>query len=129
MDLDAIQQMFFQECEEGLAGMESAFAALRDQQYDNETINGIFRAVHSIKGGAGAFGHERLQAYTHQYETLLDLLRSETLGLTPPLVDLIVAAFDMLADHVAATIRSTSGGVSPSVSLRSRSSSVSYWWV
>ncbi|WP_022687314.1 chemotaxis protein CheA [Sphingomonas phyllosphaerae] len=102
MDLDAIQQMFFQECEEGLAGMESAFAALRDQQYDNETINGIFRAVHSIKGGAGAFGHERLQAYTHQYETLLDLLRSETLGLTPPLVDLIVAAFDMLADHVAA---------------------------
>ena len=102
MDLDAIQQIFFQECEEGLAGMESAFAALRDQQYDGETINGIFRAVHSIKGGAGAFGHERLQAYTHQYETLLDLLRSETLALTPPLVDLIVAAFDMLADHVAA---------------------------
>ncbi len=102
MDLDAIQQIFFQECEEGLAGMESAFAALRDQNYDGETINGIFRAVHSIKGGAGAFGHERLQAYTHQYETLLDLLRSETLALTPPLVDLIVAAFDMLADHVAA---------------------------
>ncbi len=102
MDLDAIQQIFFQECEEGLAGMESAFAALRDQQYDGETINGIFRAVHSIKGGAGAFGHERLQAYTHQYETLLDLLRSESLALTPPLVDLIVAAFDMLADHVGA---------------------------
>ncbi|WP_341209100.1 chemotaxis protein CheA [uncultured Sphingomonas sp.] len=102
MDLDAIQQIFFQECEEGLAGMESAFAALRDQQYDGETINGIFRAVHSIKGGAGAFGHERLQAYTHQYEPLLDLLRSETLALTPALVDLIVAAFDMLADHVAA---------------------------
>ena len=102
MDLDAIQQIFFQECEEGLAGMESAFAALRAQQYDGETINGIFRAVHSIKGGAGAFGHERLQAYTHQYETLLDLLRSESLALTPALVDLIVAAFDMLADHVAA---------------------------
>jgi two-component system chemotaxis sensor kinase CheA len=102
LDLDAIQQIFFQECEEGLAGMESAFAALRDQQYDGETINGIFRAVHSIKGGAGAFGHERLQAYTHQYETLLDLLRSESLALTPALVDLIVAAFDMLADHVAA---------------------------
>ena len=102
MDLDAIQQIFFQECEEGLAGMEGAFAAIRADQYDGETINGIFRAVHSIKGGAGAFGHERLQAYTHQYETLLDLLRSESLALTPPLVDLIVAAFDMLADHVAA---------------------------
>ncbi|MBY9062151.1 chemotaxis protein CheA [Sphingomonas yunnanensis] len=102
MDLDAIQQIFFQECEEGLAGMEGAFAALRSEQYDAETINGIFRAVHSIKGGAGAFGHERLQAYTHQYETLLDLLRSGALTLTPALTNLIVAAFDMLADHVAA---------------------------
>jgi two-component system, chemotaxis family, sensor kinase CheA len=102
LDLDAIQQIFFQECEEGLAGMESAFAALRSENYDAETINGIFRAVHSIKGGAGAFGHERLQAYTHQYETLLDLLRSGTLTLTPALTNLIVAAFDMLADHVAA---------------------------
>ncbi|MBB3692318.1 chemotaxis protein CheA [Sphingomonas sp. BK580] len=102
MDLDAIQQIFFQECEEGLAGMESAFAALRSEHYDAETINGIFRAVHSIKGGAGAFGHERLQAYTHQYETLLDLLRSGALTLTPALTNLIVAAFDMLADHVAA---------------------------
>ncbi|TCP37010.1 chemotaxis protein CheA [Sphingomonas sp. BK235] len=102
MDLDAIQQIFFQECEEGLAGMEGAFAALRSDQYDAETINGIFRAVHSIKGGAGAFGHERLQAYTHQYETLLDLLRSGALTLTPALTNLIVAAFDMLADHVAA---------------------------
>jgi len=102
LDLDAIQQIFFQECEEGLAGMEGAFAALRAENYDAETINGIFRAVHSIKGGAGAFGHERLQAYTHQYETLLDLLRSGALTLTPALTNLIVAAFDMLADHVAA---------------------------
>ena len=110
MDLDAIQQIFFQECEEGLAGMEGSFAAIRADQYDAETINGIFRAVHSIKGGAGAFGHERLQAYTHQYETLLDLLRSNALTLTPPLVDLIVAAFDMLADHVAAA---RDGGTAP----------------
>ncbi len=102
MDLDAIQQIFFQECEEGLAGMEGAFAAIRAEAYDAETINGIFRAVHSIKGGAGAFGHERLQAYTHQYETLLDLLRNGSLALTPPLVDVIVAAFDMLSDHVTA---------------------------
>ena len=76
MDLNAIQQMFFQECDEGLAGMEAAFAILRDGDHDAETINGVFRCVHSIKGGAGAFGHERLQAYTHHYETLLDLIRN-----------------------------------------------------
>ncbi|MDJ0276100.1 chemotaxis protein CheA [Sphingomonas sp. 2R-10] len=102
MDLDAIQQIFFQECEEGLAAMESNFAALRDGDRDSETINGVFRCVHSIKGGAGAFGHERLQAYTHQYETLLDLIRNGTLELTPALLDVVVGAFDMLADHVAA---------------------------
>lgn len=102
MDLDAIQQIFFQECEEGLAAMEGNFAALRDGDRDSETINGVFRCVHSIKGGAGAFGHERLQAYTHQYETLLDLIRNGTLDLTPALLDVVVGAFDVLADHVAA---------------------------
>ena len=102
MNTDEIQILFFQECEEGLAGMEQAFATIRDESHDPETINTIFRCVHSIKGGAGAFGHERLQAYTHEYETLLDLVRNETLTLDQPLLDTILAAFDMLADHVAA---------------------------
>lgn len=102
MDLDAIQQIFFQECEEGLAGMEANFSALRDGDRDGETINAVFRCVHSIKGGAGAFGFERLQAYTHHYETLLDRVRDGTLDLTPALLDLIMIAFDLLSDHVAA---------------------------
>ena len=102
MDLDEIQQIFFQECEEGLATMESSFAVLRGGEQDPETINTIFRSVHSIKGGAGAFGHERLQAYTHQYETLLDLIRNGSLTLSGELLGTIVAAFDVLADHVAA---------------------------
>ncbi|MGR6329154.1 chemotaxis protein CheA [Sphingomonas sp. XXL09] len=102
MNLDEIQQIFFQECEEGLATMEGNFAAVRQGAYDSETINTIFRAVHSIKGGAGAFGHERLQGFTHEYETLLDLVRNGTLVLTPALLGTIVSAFDMLSDHVAA---------------------------
>ena len=100
MNLDEIQQIFFQECEEGLAGMEAAFASLREDSGDDETINTIFRCVHSIKGGAGAFGHEHLQAYAHQYETLLDLVRNGTLALSDELLATIVAAFDMLTDHV-----------------------------
>lgn len=102
MNLDEIQQIFFQECEEGLATMEASFATLRADANDPETINTIFRSVHSIKGGAGAFGHERLQAYTHQYETLLDLVRNGTLTLTADLLGTIMAAFDMLSDHVEA---------------------------
>ncbi|GAA0657325.1 two-component system chemotaxis sensor kinase CheA [Sphingomonas insulae] len=102
MNLDEIQQIFFQECEEGLAMMEASFATVRQGDDDPETINTIFRAVHSIKGGAGAFGHERLQAFTHEYETLLDLVRNNTLTLSSDLLGTIVGAFDMLADHVAA---------------------------
>ncbi|RZL58418.1 MAG: chemotaxis protein CheA [Sphingomonas sp.] len=102
MNLDEIQQIFFQECDEGLATMEASFGSVRQGDYDPETINTIFRAVHSIKGGAGAFGHERLQAYAHEYETLLDLVRNGTLTLTSDLLGTIVGAFDMLSDHVTA---------------------------
>ncbi|WP_419826671.1 chemotaxis protein CheA [Sphingomonas sp.] len=101
MDLDEIQQIFFQECDEGLATIEASFAEIRAGDTDPETINTVFRSVHSIKGGAGAFGHEALQAFTHCYETLLDLVRNGTLALDPALVGTIIAAFDMLADHVA----------------------------
>lgn len=102
MNLDEIQQIFFQECDEGLATMEASFATIRQGADDPETINTIFRSVHSIKGGAGAFGHERLQAFTHEYETLLDLVRNGTLSLSSDLLGTIVGAFDMLTDHVAA---------------------------
>ncbi len=102
MNLDEIQQIFFQECEEGLGTLETAFADLKRERHDDETINTVFRAVHSIKGGAGAFGHERLQHFSHHYETLLDLIRNGSLALSEPLIDLIVAAFDTLSDHVAA---------------------------
>ena len=102
MDLDAIQQMFFQESEEGLQALESCFGLCREGADDAETINTIFRAVHSIKGGAGAFGHERLQEFAHHYESVLDKLRSGVLPMTPPLLDVLLQAFDILADHVAA---------------------------
>lgn len=102
MNLDEIQQIFFQECEEGLGALESAFADLKRGRHDDETINTVFRSVHSIKGGAGAFGHDRLQHFSHHYETVLDLIRNGTLPLSEPLIDLIVAAFDTLTDHVAA---------------------------
>ena len=103
MSFDEIQQIFFLECDEGLAAMESNFLLCRDGQHDDETINTIFRAIHSIKGGAGAFGHEALREFSHHYETVLDKLRNNELALTPTLLDTCLAAFDMLSDHVAAS--------------------------
>lgn len=99
MDLDDIQAMFFQECEECLAAAEEGLRALEEGSEDS--IDAVFRAVHSVKGGAGAFGHERLVAFAHQYETVLDLVRSHQLAATPDLVQLLHRSRDMLDDHVS----------------------------
>lgn len=102
MTSEDIQAIFFQECEEGLGSAEAALLSVKGATHDDETINTIFRAVHSIKGGAGAFGFTTLQVFTHHFETLLDAVRDGAVSLTPDVVDLLIAAFDVLADHVSA---------------------------
>lgn len=102
MTEDDIQQIFFVECEEALEATETGLAACREGTHDGETINAIFRAVHSIKGGAGAFGHTALAAYTHGFENLLGEIREGLVPLEPALVDLLLLALDCLRDHVEA---------------------------
>jgi two-component system chemotaxis sensor kinase CheA len=96
----AIKQTFFQECEEQLAELENGLLAIERQEGDLETINAVFRAVHSIKGGAGAFGLDELVRFAHTFETTLDLMRSNELEITPGLVKLMLRAADGLADLV-----------------------------
>lgn len=110
MNNDDIQQIFFVECEESLAAAEEGLDALESGSHDDETINAIFRAVHSIKGGAGAFGYNPMQAYTHTFETLLADVREGTVEPTSQLVGLLLRALDCLRDHVDAA---QSGGDSP----------------
>jgi len=102
MKIEEIQDIFFQECDEGLVQAEAGLLALQSGAQDDETINTIFRAVHSIKGGSGAFGFSALQHFTHHFETLLDQLRSGDHKLTPDLIGILLGAFDMLADHIGA---------------------------
>ena len=65
----AIKQTFFQECEEQLGELEIGLLVLQDGDADPETVNAVFRAVHSIKGGAGAFTHMIRNAIDHGLET------------------------------------------------------------
>lgn len=102
MTSEEIQQIFFAECDESLAAAESGLAACKAGVHDSDTINAVFRAVHSIKGGAGAFGFAGLQAYTHTFETLLSDVRDGSVALAEPLVDLLLRALDVLSDHVVA---------------------------
>lgn len=99
---EAIKATFFQECDELLADLESKLLVLESGQTDSETINAVFRAVHSVKGGAGAFGLEDLVRFAHVFETLLDELRAGRKPCDAVTVKTLLRASDVLADHVQA---------------------------
>jgi two-component system, chemotaxis family, sensor kinase CheA len=100
--LAAIRETFFQECEEQLAELENGLLAMEAGDSDPETINAVFRAVHSIKGGAGAFSLEPLVRFAHVFETALDEMRSGRLAATNEVLKTLLRAADVLADHVRA---------------------------
>lgn len=100
-----IRQTFFQECEELLEtlddGLAELAAAAEEDSVDPEVVNAVFRAVHSIKGGAAAFGLETLVRFAHQFETVLDEVRSGRLGPTADAVRVFLRSADYLADLIA----------------------------
>jgi two-component system chemotaxis sensor kinase CheA len=100
--LAAIRETFFQECEEQLAELEAGLLAMEGGDADAETINAVFRAVHSIKGGAGAFSLEPLIRFAHVFETALDEMRSGRLAPSPDVLKTLLRAADVLADLVRA---------------------------
>ena len=98
----AIRQTFFQECEEGLADLEAGLLRMEGGETDSETVNAVFRAVHSIKGGAGAFSLDALVRFAHVFETTLDDVRAGRLEADGAVVAVMLRANDVLADLVAA---------------------------
>ena len=101
-ELDEIQAIFFEECAEGLAVAEHGLSVMAAGDASKEVIAGVFRAVHSIKGGSGAFGHTALLAFSHCFENVLDEVRGGKIAPTPEVTKVMLTAFDILADHVAA---------------------------
>ena len=94
IDLAQFHQTFFEESFEGLDTMEATLLSLDLDAADAEAINTIFRAAHSIKGGAGTFGFSAISSFTHGLETLLDRVRSGQHVLSQSDVDLLLRAVD-----------------------------------
>jgi len=93
--LEQFKATFFEECHEYLEDVEQELSGLSPETADNESLNAIFRAVHSIKGGAGTFGFDQLIEFTHRFESVLDLLRSHELEITDESVDVLLASSDV----------------------------------
>lgn len=97
----SIQDTFFEECEELLEAMDEGLTAIEGGDHDPEVVNAVFRAVHSIKGGAGAFGLDELVAFAHKFETVFDEVRANRLELDTKLIQLLLRSSDHLSDLVA----------------------------
>src|SRR5258706_5552580 len=99
LEMEEILKVFFEESFEGLDTMESRLLTLGDGA-DRETINTIFRAAHSIKGGAGTFGFMEISGFTHSVETLLDEMRNGTRGITPDALQVLLQSVDVIREMV-----------------------------
>ncbi|NMP31374.1 chemotaxis protein CheA [Thalassotalea sp. M1531] len=94
VDLSQFIPTFLEESYEGLALMESSLLNL--EQGDDETINSIFRAAHSIKGGAGTFGFGHVTDFTHLVETLLDEMRDGRREIRSEEVEVLLESVDCM---------------------------------
>jgi two-component system chemotaxis sensor kinase CheA len=96
IDLSQFRQTFLLESADHIASMESGLLELRSSPADIELLNSIFRAAHSIKGGAGSFGMMSLVRFTHSLENLLDRLRSLEIQATDEVIDILLRSIDVL---------------------------------
>lgn len=101
-DLDEIAQLFIEESVEGLDIMESGLLNLDLGAADPETMNAIFRAAHSIKGGGATFGFTEISDFAHHVETLMDEMRQGQRTVTQEGVDLLLQSVDCIRDMVNA---------------------------
>ncbi|MEZ3500075.1 chemotaxis protein CheA [Pantoea sp. KPR_PJ] len=102
MDITDFYQTFFDEADELLADMEKYLLDLDPLSPDKDLLNAIFRAAHSIKGGAGTFGFHILQETTHILENLLDAARCGKLMLTADIINLFLESKDIMQEQLHA---------------------------
>ena len=101
--LAQFRKTYFEECAELLEALQANLDVLSNGTGDEEILHAIFRSVHSVKGGAGAFGFARLVSFSHVFESLLDAMREHKVATTPDVVQILLRASDALTDIVDAS--------------------------
>lgn len=94
--------LYIAEAREHLTTIEADLLAIEaaGAQIDEVLVNKVFRAAHSIKGGAGFFGFKKIQELSHKLENILDLMRSRQLVPNPEVVNILLLSFDKLRDLI-----------------------------
>lgn len=102
-------ETFRQEAEELLADIEMTILDLEQNPSDTESVNRLFRNMHTIKGSGAMFGFDAIASFTHHVETILDKVREGVVPVTGELIDLILAS----RDHIKILFDSADGGEQP----------------
>lgn len=101
---DKYAQLFAAEAREHLAEMSGALVALEGSPDDLESLNTVFRSVHTIKGMAGAMGYDVASRLAHNIESVLDELRTGRRQVSTDLIDILLKSTDLLDTAVEATV-------------------------
>lgn len=102
MAMDELVKVFMEESEDEIRELESGLIRLEEDKEDEDTINRIFRAAHTIKGSAGLVGFDSVSNYTHTLENILDRIRKKDLTITKKLISTMLASVDFLKRLIAA---------------------------
>jgi two-component system, chemotaxis family, sensor kinase CheA len=99
---DSLLNDYLAECREHLQGIEADILLIEEAggAADTELVNKVFRAAHSIKGGAGFFNLEKIKVLAHRTETVLDMIRSKKMEPQAETVNILLTAFDTLREMV-----------------------------
>lgn len=99
--MERFRAVFFEEGAEAIDAIENNLLGIGQEEADSETINDIFRAAHSLKGGSATFGMTSLTEFTHVMETLLDRVRAGKQSLSQSIVDCLFSSLDVLRNLVS----------------------------
>lgn len=94
MDHNAANKLFFEESRENMKKVESCLLHLEDNPEDKDSINELFRNVHTIKGSSGMFGFDVIMQFTHAFETLLDKVRHDEISISDKIISVSLDAND-----------------------------------
>ena len=113
-------RVFLQEASEQLEILEQGLLRFEKDARNPALVQEIFRAAHTLKGGAGAAGFQEIERLTHVLESLLDEVRSGRRAVTVPLIDRMLEAVDALLQALVAIENDDAGGSSGLAAERSR---------
>ena len=102
MAMDELVKIFMEESEDEIRELENGLIKLEEERGDEDTINRVFRAAHTIKGSAGLVGFESVSNYTHTIENILDRIRKKDLIITKKLISTLLTSVDFLKRMISA---------------------------